>query len=161
MSQAQLTQYVIQHSVCSEKLEKKLAKQLSGWYEEEYRSGYYEFEVCADREGVVANAKKGWYAQEYLFSPVFTTYPSRGPAMQVEDEEGNSWDFEEYWVSSYRDVIINRAYRLDDIMQALKANDIPALRQSLRGFEQFAKAKENFIYQLIDWFNEKYEQRIE
>ena len=160
MSQAQLTQYVIQHSVCSEKLEKELAKELSGWYEKEYPSGHYEFEVCADREGVVANAKKGWYAQEYLFSPVFTTYPSRGPTMPIEDEEGNRWNIED-GVSSYGDVIINRAYRLDDIMQALKANDIPALLQSLRGFAQFAKGKEDFIYQLIYWLDEKYGQRIE
>lgn len=53
-------------------------------------------------------------------------------------------------VFSYEGVIINRAYRLGDIAQALKNNDMQEFYNSLRYFEEFAKNKEqDFISQLI------------
>lgn len=142
MSQAQLTQYVIQHSVCSKK---QLGEQESGGASGRGASW------CADREGIIADAKKGWYDPSYLFTPLYSPYiPFRGV---WEDEEGNRWS-EEY--NGY-DIIIERAFALNDIAQALKNNDMQKLYNSLKYFEQFAKNKErDFLSQLIEQIKRTY-----
>ncbi|MGX3098589.1 hypothetical protein [Helicobacter sp. 23-1046] len=138
MNQTQLTQYVIQHSVCSK-------KQL----EEQEEQG----EQCVDREDIIANAKKGWYDPQYLFNPF---YPQR-PILMLgvwEDEEGNRWSEQEF---DRYNLIVKRAFALNDIAQALKNNDMQELHNSLKYFEQFTKNKErDFVSQLIKQIKRTY-----
>lgn len=133
MSQAQLTQYVIQHSVCNKKhLENP---------EEQYGQ-------CVDREYIIADAKNGWYDPEYLFNPFYPERAIRSLGVW-EDEEGNLWTEDEF--KDRYNLIVKRAFALNDIAQALKNNNMQKLYHSLINFGQFAKNKErDFLSQLIE-----------
>lgn len=151
MSKAQLTQYVIQHSVCNNKQLKE--------EEECLGEGLHSSEcaICVDAEEVTNLAKRGLYKPGFMFSPTeLHIVGIHRHSCMSEDEEGNRWSgfFDG---CDWKRIIINRTLTLNDIAQALKENDMPKLLQSLRYFEHFAKNKErDFISQLIKHIKHTY-----
>lgn len=132
MSQAQLTQYVIEHSSCSK--EELLLT--------DHRSPF----DCPGREEVVADAKKGFYNTEDLFFPL-----KADDSFSWTDDEGN-----EFCCGYEPRVILSRARSLYNVAQAFKRNDIPALVKFLNSFSPTTQEEQVLIKETIEAIKQAY-----
>lgn len=149
MNQAQLTQYVIEHSSCS----KEQLRQIEEYYNENQEGfgGRCPDPSCSER--VVEMAKKGFYAENRLFHPTGDRW------YQCNYGLGLSSEFEGIHLGYYDTilgVIEGRVRGLYNVVQAFKRNDIPALVKSLYAFGPRKTGEGILIEEIIEAIKQAY-----